>query len=107
VVVIAGADLAHVGPRFGDERALDPEQRERLGRRDRESIEHAASLDATGFWAHVAGDLEERRVCGLAPIWSLLRAVSGGAHGKLLHYEQTTDPEDGSIVSHAALGYYA
>ncbi|MDP9035941.1 MAG: AmmeMemoRadiSam system protein B [Myxococcota bacterium] len=107
VVVIAGADLAHVGPRFGDELALDADQRERLDRQDRQSIEHAASLDARGFWAHVVGDLGERRVCGLAPIWSLLRAVSGGARGSLLHYEQTMDPEDGSIVSHAALAYYA
>jgi len=24
-----------------------------------------------------------------------------------LHYEQTVDEEDGSIVSHAALGFYA
>ncbi len=106
VVVIAGADLAHVGPRFGDERAFDAEQRDRLGRCDRQSIEHATSLDATGFWAHVAADLDQRRVCGLAPIWSLVRSVSGGARGRLLHYEQTTDREDGSIVSHAAVGFY-
>ena len=106
VVVIAGADLAHVGPRFGDERAFDAEQRDRLGRSDRQSIEHATSLDATGFWAHVAADLDQRRVCGLAPIWSLVRSVSGGARGRLLHYEQTTDREDGSIVSHAAVGFY-
>ena len=106
VVVVAGADLAHVGPRFGDERPLGPEERERLQRQDRASLEHATALDAGGFWEHVAQDLGERRVCGLAPIWSLLRSVSGGARGRLLHYEQTVDDEDGSIVSHAAVGFY-
>jgi hypothetical protein len=35
--------------------------------------------------------------------------VSGGGAttGRVLHYEQTVDGEDGSIVSHAAVGFYA
>jgi MEMO1 family protein len=107
VVVVAGADLAHVGPRFGDERASTAEEREHLEQADRASLAHAASLDPAGFWAHVAADLDERRVCGLAPIWSLLRSLSRGVRGQLLHYEQTVDPEDGSIVSHAAVGFYS
>ncbi|HXN31602.1 MAG TPA: AmmeMemoRadiSam system protein B [Polyangiaceae bacterium] len=106
VVIVAGADLAHVGPRFGDERALGVEDRERLEREDRASLEHATSLDAGGFWGHVWRDLEHRRVCGLAPIWSLLRSISSGVRGRLLHYEQTVDRDDGSIVSHAAVGFY-
>jgi hypothetical protein len=46
-------------------------------------------------------------VCGLAPIWSLVQSLAGGARGQLLHYEQTVDADDGSIVSHAAVGFYA
>jgi len=107
VVVVAGADMAHVGPRFGDPAPYDEAQRGTLEKADRTSLELAASLDVTGFWSHVAADLDERRVCGLAPIWSLLHAVSGtGARGKVLHYEQTVDADDGSIVSHAAVGFY-
>jgi AmmeMemoRadiSam system protein B len=108
VVVVAGADLAHVGPRFGDARPYDQRKRDHLERTDRTSLDRAASLDATGFWAHVSGDLDERRVCGLAPIWSLLWALgSTPARGRVLHYEQTVDAEDGSIVSHGAVGFYA
>jgi AmmeMemoRadiSam system protein B len=107
VVVVAGADMAHVGPRFGDAAAYDGERRGVLERADRASLEQAASLDGAGFWSHVAADLDERRVCGLAPIWSLLRSIAGsGARGKVLHYEQTVDEGDGSIVSHAAMGFY-
>jgi hypothetical protein len=106
VVVVAGADLAHVGPRFGDERPCDAEQRAALESADRESLEQAIAVDSAAFWEHVSRDLDARRVCGLAPIWSLLRSVSGGAHGRVLHYEQTVDAEDGSIVSHAAVGFY-
>lgn len=106
-VVIAGADLAHVGPRFGDPRAFDEGERRALDETDHESLDHATRGDAEGFWKHVAGDLDARRVCGLAPIYSLLRTVPRGAHGHLRHYEQNVDPDEGSIVSHAALGFYA
>jgi AmmeMemoRadiSam system protein B len=107
VVVVAGADMAHVGPRFGDEAAFDAEQRATLERADRGSLERATAVDAGAFWADVAKDLDARRVCGLAPIWSLLRSLPGGARGQVLHYEQTVDADDGSIVSHAAVGFYA
>jgi AmmeMemoRadiSam system protein B len=107
VVVVAGADMAHVGPRFGDERPFDEQQRAVLETTDRGSLERAIQLDAPAFWNHVVRDLDERRVCGLAPIWSLLRALPAGARGRVLHYEQTVDREDGSIVSHAAMGFYA
>jgi hypothetical protein len=106
VVVVAGADLAHVGPRFGDERPCDAEERAALERADRASLERATAMDGAAFWAHVSRDLDARRVCGLAPIWSLLQSVSGASRGRVLHYEQTVDAEDGSIVSHAAVGFY-
>lgn len=105
-VVVAGADLAHVGPRFGDPRPYDDRERRRLDEEDRTSLAHATELDAEGFWAHVAPDLDTRRVCGLGPIYSLLRSLGPGAKGELRHYEQTVDPEEGSIVSHAAVGFY-
>jgi len=105
-IVIAGADLAHVGPRFGDPRPLDPGERSALDETDRSSLERAERGDAEAFWDHVAGDLETRRVCGLAPMYSLLRVIDPSAKGTLKHYEQTVDPEEGSIVSHAAVGFY-
>jgi AmmeMemoRadiSam system protein B len=112
-VVIAGADLAHVGPRFGDAHPYDARARRRLDATDRASLAHATSLDAEGFWSHVASDLDARRVCGLGPIYALLRSLQQQERrpgqtleGELWHYEQTVDPEEGSIVSHAAVGFY-
>jgi MEMO1 family protein len=105
-VLVAGADLAHVGPRFGDERP-GREDLEALGATDRDSLARAAAPDAAAFWEQVARDLETRRVCGLGPIYSLLRVLPEGARGDVLHYEQTIDKDDGSVVSHAAIGYFA
>ncbi len=106
-VIVAGADMAHVGPRFGDREAYDDGARARLSSTDTASLGLAAEGDARGFWAHVAEDLDTRRVCGLGPIYSLLRTLPGKARGEVLHYEQTIDEQDGSIVSHAAMGFYA
>ncbi len=107
VLVVAGADLAHVGPRFGDVRALDPEGRARLAARDRESVEIAARVAAPGFFEHVTEDLGSRRVCGTGPVYTLLRALEalsvGG--GTVLSYEQQIDPDEGSIVSHASIAF--
>jgi AmmeMemoRadiSam system protein B len=105
-LILAGADLAHVGPRFGDARAHDEAGRATLGETDRESLARAARGDAEAFWDHVAEDLDTRRVCGLAPIYSLLRALPAGTRGKLWHYEQTVAPDEGSIASHGALGFF-
>jgi MEMO1 family protein len=105
-VVIAGADLAHVGPRFGDAKPYTDRQRSVLDETDRESLDLAERAEAESFWTHVAKDLDTRRVCGLGPIYSLLRTMNASAKGRLVHYEQTVDAEEGSIVSHAAMGFY-
>jgi hypothetical protein len=106
VVIVAGADMAHVGPRFGDATPHDGKKRLALEKTDRASLELATSVDAPAFWEHVAADLDQRRVCGLAPIFSLVDVLPSAARGELLHYEQNVDPDDGSIVSHAAVAFY-
>jgi hypothetical protein len=106
IAIIAGADLAHVGPRFGDPQPMDATERGALERTDLESLSLALERDTPGFWAHVASDLHTRRVCGLGPIYALLRALPDGTRGELHHYEQTVDADDGSIVSHAAVAFY-
>ncbi len=103
-VIIAGADLAHVGPRFGDARALDPRERRALEARDRETIALAVAGDAAGLFAQVSEDRDSRRVCGLGPMYTMLRLLPE-ARGTALHYAQCVDPDEGSIVSHASLGY--
>ncbi len=103
-VVLAGADLAHVGPRFGDA-AYRPDERRALEARDRASIALAKGGDALGFFHHVTSDRETRRVCGTGPVYTLLTTLSGAERGNVLYYEQTTDPEEGSIVSHAGIAF--
>jgi hypothetical protein len=54
----------------------------------------------------VQADLDTRRVCGLGPIYTMLRVLPA-TKGAKLHYAQHVDPDEGSIVSHASLAFYA
>jgi AmmeMemoRadiSam system protein B len=100
---IAGADLAHVGPRFGDPRPLTNKDRAALADADQGSLDRCAAGDALGFFRQVARDGDARRICGLSPIYSMLR-VTGGGRGRAIGYDQCpADDQGGSLVSIAGV----
>jgi AmmeMemoRadiSam system protein B len=104
---IAGADLAHVGPRFGDVEPLDNQDRASLEKRDQETLMAAARGDARAWFEEIRREKDRRRVCGLPPIYAMLTAARPGA-GKLLAYGQCpADEKGGSLVSIASLVYPA
>jgi AmmeMemoRadiSam system protein B len=90
--IVAGADLAHVGPRFGDEWRVGRAELARVQAEDRALLEAVARSDAEGFFAEALRQRDRNRICGLSPIYALLRLLPGGA-GRLLHYGQWPDPE--------------
>lgn len=106
ILVLAGVDLAHVGPRFGDDIELGPEVEKKIEEEDRGSLEHAALLDADRFYLSVVANGHWRKVCGLSALYTSLRWIKalGGENsppGKLLSYGQAPDPM-GGIVSFAS-----
>ncbi|MBI4611781.1 MAG: AmmeMemoRadiSam system protein B [Candidatus Rokubacteria bacterium] len=92
VCLVAGADLAHVGPRFGDAEPVTPALLRDVESEDRAMLEAVAAGDARGFYDSVAKDADSRRICGLSPIYTLLRCL-GRATGRLLRYGQWPDPQ--------------
>jgi MEMO1 family protein len=102
-VVLAGADLAHVGIRFGDPEPLSELQLKLLEKKDRATLQSAARADATLFFNSVMEAEDPRRICGLAPIFALL-SVMPAARGKVLRYEQATDAT--GTVSYASVGLW-
>jgi len=91
VCVIAGVDLAHVGPRFGDAEPNTPAFLEQVAGEDRRMLEAVMAGEARAFFESVAADGDRRRICGLSPIYTFLRALPG-ARGELLRYSQWPDP---------------
>jgi AmmeMemoRadiSam system protein B len=102
--LVAGADLAHVGPRFGD---AEPVSRARLAAvesEDRALLSRVASVDTGGFFASVAADGDSRRTCGLSPIYAVL-ATLPAARGRLLRYGQWPDAQ--GTVTFASVAFEA
>lgn len=94
--LVAGADLAHVGPRFGDPAPVTTGELARVESEDRALLDVVARGSLGGFFGLVRRDGDRRRTCGLSPIAALL-GVLGGAEGRLLHYGQWPDP-DGTVT---------
>lgn len=101
VSVIAGADLAHVGRRFGDPFDINATVVQAVERRDREDLQAVLAGDADRFYQSVMQDQNARRVCGLNCIYAALQTVHGMVQpGHFLHYDYAHDPA-GGIVSFA------
>jgi len=92
VCLVAGVDLAHVGPRFGDREPNTEASLARVEREDRAMLESVVGVDAGGFYAGIAADHDARRICGLSPIYTLLRLLPD-APGRLVRYTQWADPQ--------------
>jgi len=102
VLVLAGVDLSHVGPRFGDADHAGPTLAAAARAGDLAALDYVAAGDAEGFWRTVVADGNRHRVCGLSAIYTALRALSP-VRGQVLDYRQGEDPA-GGLVGFAAVG---
>jgi len=102
VLLVASADLSHVGPRYGDEAAPSSGERRILETSDRAFIDSILAVDAGALTRRMKRTGDRTRICGYSPIHFLLSALDQGK-GALLRYEQAVMGEEGSIVSFAAI----
>ncbi|NUP88269.1 MAG: AmmeMemoRadiSam system protein B [Candidatus Sumerlaeia bacterium] len=105
VTVIAGADLAHMGPHFGDEAPVDEAVLASLHRQDHEAMTLAAAGNADGFLRSFVPTQNARRVCSVACIYTALRCLPalGVSRGRLLNYMQSVHPGGELVVTHASV----
>lgn len=106
VCFLAGADLAHVGPRFGDPFKCDRIVLRTLAAADLEMLEPVQRFNSDDFFRYIAGEQDRRRICGFPPIYTMLAVMEafGPAEGTLLKYAQRVD--DGSTVTFASVTFY-
>jgi AmmeMemoRadiSam system protein B len=98
VIVVASADLSHVGPAFGG-KALDIMGRARLQAADDELIEQVCAGDAEEFFAVIKREGDRRNVCGLPPIYLTLRMLSPVQGERVAYARCPADQNDTSLVS--------
>ena len=103
--IVAGADLAHVGRRFGDPSGPTPDYLQWVESADRQFLELVQSGDPEGVFQSIAADNDRRRVCGYPPIYMTLRCLEN-ARGEVLQYRQWADLEAGAAVTYAAVSLF-
>jgi MEMO1 family protein len=100
--LVAGVDLAHVGPRFGGEAPVDQVLADAVEASDRGLLEEICRGDADGFYQRLAADENQYSVCGYGAIYTALRAVPG-TRGTVLHYGQAVRPDGFEAVTFSAV----
>jgi AmmeMemoRadiSam system protein B len=74
-LVVAAADLAHMGPAFGDPYGLDYIGRAQLRSADERLLKTVYAGDAVAFFRELRDEIDRRHVCGLPPIYLTLRLL--------------------------------
>ncbi|MBM3133095.1 MAG: AmmeMemoRadiSam system protein B [Chloroflexi bacterium] len=98
-LVVAAADLAHMGPAFGDSLPIDEIGRAKITAADDELMKAMCASDAEGFFTQIKRERDRRRICGMAPIYMTLRLLSD-ARGEVTGYMHCpADEMNGSLVS--------
>lgn len=100
LLLVCGADLAHIGPRFGDDKPVDGPWLARVEAQDREGLALLSSRDPAGWLASVQADGNARRVCGVSALYAFSRlhkALFPKTSGRLLHWGHAEDPAGGTV----------
>ncbi|MBK8976409.1 MAG: AmmeMemoRadiSam system protein B [Planctomycetes bacterium] len=100
VCFVGGADLAHVGPEFGDREPVDAARRERLERDDRHRLEPLLDANAGAFHRRVLSGGNPDQLCSASAMY--LVAALADAPGRLLDYGQSVDAAGQGCVSWCA-----
>ncbi len=101
--VIAAADLAHVGRRFGDDLDVSEELIALVRQRDMDDLQHVTACAPDKFFDAIMADDNARHVCGLGCIYSMLKTLEGTTpSGEMVDYDYAPDPA-GGFVSFTAI----
>ncbi len=99
VLVVAAADVSHIGPVFGDNAPIDQDGKAEVRSTDQQWLEAACSGSGDLLAKHILQHGDPTRICGMAPIHHMVSMLDGST-GRLLDYDQCPADEDfGSLVS--------
>lgn len=84
-LIVAAADLAHVGASFG-EPALHPEHRKDVALADERLLQHVKEVNPEAFLDEIIRVDDRYNVCGTTPIYLLLRLLTPSV-GNVVSYE--------------------
>lgn len=104
ILIVAGADLSHVGRAFGDQRDIDDEMLEDTRRRDVAVLDKLIANDPQVFRCCVAEEDNPTRMCSVGCMFTLVSALPT-ASGHILRYHQAADHATQTCVTCAAVAF--
>jgi len=105
ICVLASVDFSHVGPRYGDPNPPDGVFLSQVTAADWNLLTAIENVDAEEFHHSVARERDRYRICGYAPIYTLLAATEAKT-GKRLKYDRATVDDQNSTVTFASAVLY-
>ena len=103
-LIVAGADLSHVGPGFGDDQPLDDACLREVRARDQQALARLAEEGPEGWVRCIAENDNPTRICSAGCIFALAVALPH-ASPTILGYHQAVDPQSQEGVTCAAIAF--
>ncbi len=98
MLMIAGADLSHVGPRFGDDRPLEDAWLKHIADSDKAVVKLLQAAQPEGFVDALRDNSNITRICSTGSLYVLRHALRH-ATWQDLGYHQASDPDSGTCVT--------
>ena len=105
VCVIGSANLAHIGLRFGDDKAPTDFSFHRCMQTDLEMLKHVENVDPDNFVQFLLTEQDKRRVLGFSVIYTLLKLIEA-EKGEVLRYDREIADQFNSTITYASMAFY-
>lgn len=103
--VIAGAELAHLGMRYGDKAPPTDFSFHRSMQYDLEMLKPVEELKPDEFAAYIQKEQDQRRISGFSSIYCLLRLIQA-EKGQVLRYDRGITDQYNSTVTYASMAFF-
>lgn len=103
--VVVGAELAHIGMRYGDSAPPTDFSFHRCMQIDLEMLKHVENRDPEEFAQFIQKENDQRRISGFSPIYSLLRLIQAET-GQVLRYDRGITDQYNSTVTYASMAFF-
>ncbi len=105
VCLIASANLAHIGLRYGDDKAPTDFSFHRCMQSDLEMLKHVENVDAQGFAEFLLKEQDHRHVLGFSALYLMLRVIEA-EKGEILRYDREIVDQFNSTITYASAAFF-
>ncbi len=103
--VIASAELAHIGMRYGDSAPPTDFSFHRCMQTDLEMLKTVEELNGDAFAQFIHKEEDRRRISGFSAIYTLLKLIQA-EKGQVLRYDRSVTDQFNSTVTYASMAFF-